>query len=177
MSKYRNGDNIPTGLSNNAWSNTTSGAYAIYDNNPINDGLYGKLYNWYAVGDSRGLCPTGWHVPTDSEWNVMVKYLDPNADTAAVGWQNNNAGTALKSTTGWNNNGNGTNSSGFTGLPGGIRDGGGGFYVVGTSGAWWSSSVAGSGDAWSRDLFYYYADVFRYGYDRRNGFSVRCARD
>ncbi|MFM7033498.1 MAG: FISUMP domain-containing protein, partial [Bacteroidota bacterium] len=71
VSKYRNGDNIPTGLSNSAWQGTTSGAYAIYSNDPVNDGLYGKLYNHYAVTDGRGLCPTGWHVPSDAEWTTL----------------------------------------------------------------------------------------------------------
>ena len=98
-SKYRNGDNIPTGLSNSAWQNTTSGAYATYNDDLGNDGMYGKLYNHYVVTDSRGLCPTGWHVPSDGEWNVLVKYLDPNADTVCSGcWQSPIAGGALKST-------------------------------------------------------------------------------
>jgi uncharacterized protein (TIGR02145 family) len=185
VTKYRNGDNIPTGLSDAQWGSTTSGAYAIYFNDPVNDGLYGKLYNHYAVTDSRGLCPTGWHVPSDGEWNVLVKYLDPNADTVCVGcWQSLIAGGALKSTAtqptlgGWNTPNTGaTNSSGFTGLPGGYRASGGGFYVLGDYGHWWSSSDAGSGNAWFRILFYYYADAYRYGNFHRNGFSVRCARD
>ena len=68
VSKYRNGNSIPSGLSNSAWQNTTFGAYAIYNNDSVNDSLYGKLYNHYAVTDSSGLCPTGWHVPSDAEW-------------------------------------------------------------------------------------------------------------
>ncbi|NBO46774.1 MAG: hypothetical protein EBU85_07210, partial [Actinobacteria bacterium] len=139
---------------------------------------YGKLYNWYAVNDSRGLCPTGWHVSTDSEWNVMVKYLDPNADTAAIFWQNTNAGTALNSTTWWNYPNTGaTNSSGFTGLPGGVRGDHGGFINVGNDGVWWSSSDAGSGTSWYRNLNHDGSDVVRYNADHRGGFSVRCARD
>jgi uncharacterized protein (TIGR02145 family) len=180
VSKYRNGANITNITDNTQWSQTntsSTGAWCNYNNDANNGTTYGKLYNWYAVNDSRGLCPTVWHVPTDAEWNVMVKYLDPNADTAATGWQNSNAGTALKSTTGWNNNGNGTNSSGFTGLTGGLRYGGGGFSDVGNSGFWWSSSVAGSGLAWCRHLQYGHAGVYRNYYDYRIGFSVRCARD
>ncbi|MBU6331267.1 MAG: hypothetical protein KGQ80_02480, partial [Bacteroidetes bacterium] len=72
VSKYRNGDNIPTGLSDAQWGSTTSGAYAMYNNDAANDALYGKLYNWYAVTDSRGLCPTGWHVPSDGEWTTLT---------------------------------------------------------------------------------------------------------
>jgi uncharacterized protein (TIGR02145 family) len=186
VTKYRNGDNIPTGLSDAQWGSTTSGAYAIYNNDPVNDALYGKLYNWYAVTDSRGLCPTGWHVPSNGEWNVLVKYLDPNADTVCFGcWQSLIAGGALKSTAtqptpgGWNAPNTGaTNSSGFTGLSGGYRYSGGGFDDLGNYGLWWSSSDTGSGFAWFRDLLYSSANAFRYGdYYHRGGFSVRCARD
>jgi uncharacterized protein (TIGR02145 family) len=188
VSKYRNGDNIPTGLSDTAWENTTAGAYAIYANDPVNNGLYGKLYNDYAVMDSRGLCPTGWHVPTDGEWNVMVKYLDPNADTACNGcWQSGIVGGALKSTAiqptpgGWNSPNTGaTNSSGFSAGPGGLRNFDGGFYGVGNLGGWWSSSLPGT-DAYGRHLNHHTGTIERnnYGYHgfRRLGFSVRCLRD
>ncbi|NDD67776.1 hypothetical protein EBZ35_09055, partial [bacterium] len=185
VSKYRNGDTIPTGLGNIDWGNTTSGAYAIYNNDPVNDGLYGKLYNWYAVNDSRGLCPTGWHVPSDGEWNVLVKFLDPSADTICGNCISSGiAGGKMKSTAtqptpgGWiAPNSDATNSSGFTGLPGGSRDSGGGFANLGPDGGWWSSSVAGSGFAWSRGLGYYYAGATRYYFHHRFGFSVRCVKD
>jgi uncharacterized protein (TIGR02145 family) len=184
VSKYRNGDNIPTGLNNSAWESTTVGAYAIYDNNFVNDGLYGKLYNHYAVMDNRGLCPTGWHVPTDGEWNVMVKYLDPNADTVCSNcWQSYIAGGVLKSTAiqptpgGWNStNAGATNSSGFTAGPGGLRFHGGAFQHVGLDGYWWSSSHSVS-RAWSRDLRYDNVNIARYNNARYFGFSVRCLRD
>ncbi len=186
VSKYRNGDNIPTGLSNSAWQNTTSGAYAIYDNDPVNDGLYGKLYNHYTVTDTRGLCPTGWHVPSDGEWNVMVKYLDLNADTVCVNcWQSSIAGGLLKSTTtqptpgGWNPPNTGaTNSSGFTALPGGLRSSLGDFgYVSYYVGYWWSSSVLSGYDACGRGLDNSNSIISRNLNDRTHGFSVRCCRD
>jgi uncharacterized protein (TIGR02145 family) len=186
VSKYRNGDTIPTGLNNSQWSSTISGAYAIYNNDPVNDGLYGKLYNHYAVTDSRGLCPTGWHVPSDGEWNVLVKYLDPNADTVCGNcWQSPIAGGALKSTAmqptpgGWNSPNTGaTNSSGFTALPGGFRDYvGGDFNLVALNGYWWSSSVSSASNAWVRDLNYYTSNVYRNYSSRTYGFSVRCCRD
>jgi uncharacterized protein (TIGR02145 family) len=186
VNKYRNGDTIPTGLSNSAWGNTTSGAYAIYNNDPVNDGLYGKLYNHYAVTDSRGLCPTGWHVPSDAEWNSLVKYLDPNADTVCIGCsQSPIVGGALKSTLmqptpgGWNPPNTGaTNSFGFTAPPGGLRDySDGDFYDMTIRGYWWSSSVSSASNAWYRTLNYNFSNFFRfYGY-RTNGFSVRCCRD
>ena len=172
VSKYRNGDNIPTGLSDAQWGSTTSGAYAMYNNDAANDALYGKLYNWYAVNDARGLCPTGWHVPSDGEWTTLTTFLGGEA------------GGKMKSTAtqptpgGWNApNTDATNSSDFTGLPGGTRDSGGGFAYLGNLGYWWSSSVAGSGLAWNRILGYYDALASRNYYYHRNGFSVRCARD
>jgi uncharacterized protein (TIGR02145 family) len=185
VSKYRNGDNISYVLSFLDWQFTTSGAYAIYDYNSVNDGLYGKLYNHYSVMDSRGLCPTGWHVPTDGEWNVMVKYLDPNADTACNGcWQSGIVGGALKSTAiqptpgGWNSpNAGATNSSGFSAGPGGLRSVDGLFIALGDDGCWWSSSLYGT-YAWSRRLVTYYGNgVDRTFNNRSNGFSVRCLRD
>jgi uncharacterized protein (TIGR02145 family) len=182
VSRYRNGDSIPTGLSNSAWENTTAGAYTIYDNNPMNDGLYGKLYNHYAVMDNRGLCPTGWHVPTDSEWNILVKYLDPTADTSGSPTQSNTAGGALRSASiqptpgGWNfPNTGATNSSGFTALPGGRFAPNLFFSLVGYETIWWSSSLS-SNYAWTRRLSqstYIYRNFFFPLW----GLSVRCLRD
>jgi uncharacterized protein (TIGR02145 family) len=174
VSKYRNGDNIPTGLSDAQWGSTTSGAYAIYNNDPVNDALYGKLYNWYAVTDSRGLCPTGWHVPSDGEWTTLITFLGGESV----------AGGAMKSTAtqptpgGWNAPNTGaTNSSGFTGLPGGYRDSGGGFFFLGDGGSWWSSSGAGSGNAWHRGLGSNVAVAGRGSNPRRDGGSVRCLKN
>jgi uncharacterized protein (TIGR02145 family) len=173
VSRYRNGNSIPTGLSNSDWQNATSGAYAVYDNDPVNDGLYGKLYNHFTVTDSRGLCPTGWHVPTDGEWTTLETFLGGSIV----------AGGALKSTVtqptpgGWNSPNTGaTNSSGFTAGPGGLRDNLGGFLVVGSLGYWWSSSLSGT-YAWNRRLYYDDGDVLRNDNSRTDGFSVRCLRD
>jgi uncharacterized protein (TIGR02145 family) len=170
VSKYRNGDNIPNITTpNSSWQNTTSGAWCNYNNDASNGTTYGKLYNWYAVNDSRGLCPTGWHVPTDAEWTTLENHLGGTLV----------AGGAMKSTTGWNApNAGATNSSGFTSLPGGYRLSNGGFYDVGFFGCWWSSSDAGSGSAWDRYLSYGHALVGRSANDDpRSGLSVRCARD
>ncbi len=75
VDRYRNGDPINTGLTDQQWKVTTQGAFAIYDNIQANDLVYGKLYNWYAVVDPRGLCPSGWHVPSDDEWTILTDYL------------------------------------------------------------------------------------------------------
>ncbi|MFM7033549.1 MAG: fibrobacter succinogenes major paralogous domain-containing protein, partial [Bacteroidota bacterium] len=163
VSKYRNGDNIPTGLSNSAWENTTSGAYAIYDNNSVNDGLYGKLYNHYAVTDSRGLCPTGWHVPTDAEWTTLENQLGGSSV----------AGGALKSTAmqptpgGWASPNTGaTNSSGFTALPGLLRNSNGNFDgIPAFNGFWWSSfDTSGGSNVMFRSLDYSGSNINRNTY-------------
>ena len=161
---YLNGEAIPQILSNWDWSITTDGAMAFYDNGPA----YGGLYNWFAVDDARGLCPSGWHVPTDAEWTILTDHLGGEFV----------AGGQIKSNYGWNGGGNGTNSSGFSGLPGGYRDELGSFYYAGDFGYWWSSSpVPGSLLAWYRSLFNGHANVYR-DYDIHfSGFSVRCVRD
>jgi uncharacterized protein (TIGR02145 family) len=177
--QYRNGDLIPTGLDNTTWQNTTSGAYAIYNNDPANDVTYGKLYNWFTVADDRGVCPAGWHVPSDCEWMYLEGSLGMSvADQEIAGWRGTNEGGALKATTNWiTPNIGAANSSGFTALPGGYR------YVVGTYGGietigyWWSSKEGYSGHAWYRGLYYDSSDVGRYDNDKRFGFSVRCVRD
>ena len=92
---------------------------------------YGRLYNWYAVDDARGLCPIGWHVPTVEEWTMMISLFGTDAVS----------GYELKETYGWLGGGNGFNSSGFSGLPGGIRYENGNFYWAGMNGFWWSSSL------------------------------------
>ena len=179
---YRNGDSIPAGLSDNEWESTSSGAVAVFgegnsycdEYSPDGDACdeswslneYGRLYNWHAVEDARGLCPSGWHVPTDGEWTVLTDYLGG----APV------AGGQMKTNYGWTSGGNGTNSSGFSGLPGGLRGSSGSFSSAGYYGYWWSSSPIGS-YAWYRNLFNSSEYVFR-SYDfPQYGFSVRCVQD
>jgi len=109
------------------------------------------------------LCPTGWHVPTDGEWTVLTDFLGGSSV----------AGNEMKTTYGWYDGGNGTNSSGFLGLPGGTRYGGGLFANAGANGAWWSGSPNGS-FAWLRTLDGGNPSVFRDANERILGFSVRC---
>ena len=189
---YTNGDAIPANLSDSEWGSTTGGAVAVYGedagcDNDSPDGNscdptwslneYGRLYNWYAVDDERGLCPTGWHVPTDGEWMTLEIELGMSeSDANSTGWRGTDQGTQMKTTYGWYGGGNGTNSSGFSGLPGGVRFAYGYFNFAGQNGYWWSSSPSGS-NAWSRILRYDDSDVYRDYGDRRIGFSVRCLRD
>jgi uncharacterized protein (TIGR02145 family) len=168
VSRYQNGDPIPTNLSDNEWEKTTSGAFAIYDNKPINDSIYGKLYNWYSVVDKRSLCPVGWHVPSDHEWGVLEISLG-GRDVA---------GGKMKATTGWRSPNTGaSNESSFSGLPGGYRNSGGGYNSGSEYGYWWSSMQNSSSSAWDRNL--YHSTVFsgRYDDDREFGFSIRCIKD
>ena len=124
---YRNGDTIPQVQDIEAWRDLTTGAWCYYENNTANGTKYGKLYNWYAVNDPRGLAPKGYHIPTDKEWTILTKNL--GGESKAL--------TKMKSTSGWEKNGN--NTSGFAGLPGGSRmvdrD-----ELIGYFGFWWSSS-------------------------------------
>ena len=171
VTKYRDGTAIPTGLSNSEWENTTSGAYAVYDNNETHADTYGYLYNWYAVDDSRNIAPDGWHVPTDDEWTTLTDYL---GGTSVAGGKMKETGTSH-----WNSPNTGaTNESGFTAFPGGYR-----FYVngdyndIGSYGYFWSSSENNSSSAWKRILSYDNSEVNR-NYDNKfYGFSVRCVRD
>lgn len=160
---YTNGDAIPEISTSSAWQNSTSGALTEndYDCHPY-CGQYGLLYNGYAVADPRGLCPSGWHIPTDSDWSILTNYLGGESI----------AGIHLKSETGWNASGNGSNSSGFTGLPGGMRDWwSGNLYNAGNMGVWWSVSLTGR-DLWStEDSFGIFSGHLGWG------FSVRCIRD
>ena len=179
VSYYRNGDSILTGLSNSSWQNTTAGAFAIYDNNPVSDGLYGKLYNHYAVMDTRGLCPTGWHVPTDSDWNTLETFL---GGPTVAGGSLKDTSTEQRVGDWLSPNTAATNSSGFTAWPGGAKDSGGGFLNGGSnyqgfSGFWWTSSLSGSSSAWFRHLWYQDGEVFTGSIDLNWGLSVRCLRD
>jgi uncharacterized protein (TIGR02145 family) len=127
------------------------------------------------------LAPQGWRIPSDGDWNKLVKYIDPNADTMCSNCtQSTVAGGALKSTEGiWTAPNTGANnSSTFSGRPGGTRTSNGlVFTAVGAFGYWWTSSSSGSVGAWGRSLFYNSTNVTKTNYDKPNGFSVRVVRD
>jgi uncharacterized protein (TIGR02145 family) len=178
--QYRNGDPIPTGLDNTTWQNTTAGAYTIYNNDPVNDPIYGKLYNWYTAVDTRGLCPSGWHVPTDCEWMFLEGSLGMSvSDQETAGYRGTNEGGALKASTSWNSPNTGaTNSSGFTALPGGYRNYDGLYLPIGSFGYWWSSTENDSFTAWYRTLIFNDSNVYRdTSVSKQDGNSVRCLRD
>lgn len=176
---YRNGNKIVLiandAAGNSAWRTANYGAYAVYDTigtgYPFDLEKFGYLYNWYAVNDGRGLCPTGWHEPTDSEWTTLTDFL---GDLPIAGGPMKKAGT-----THWRSPNTGaTNESGFTGLPGGNRSVDiGSSFVIGIFGYWWSSTESSSNKAWYRFLNYSIDDVSRNDFAKGLGFSVRCIRD
>jgi uncharacterized protein (TIGR02145 family) len=173
--KYRNGDVIPNVTDTALWNHLTSGAYCNYDNNNSNVATYGRLYNWYVINDNRNVCPTGWHVPNDSEWTILVNYL--GGDTIAGG-KMKEAGTAHW----YSPNTGATNSSGFTALAGGQRA----IYrknpsfdpysyvAFGLNSSFWSYELNGK----YMILDYTYTSVFRDDtIDKMGGLSIRCLKD
>jgi len=173
---YRDGTPIEyPGEDNASWEDNTDGAYAWHDNNSDNHDTYGVLYNWPAVNNPGGLCPEGWHMPTDDEWQRLVDYLGGSE----VG------GGAMKSTRTepgphprYNAPNNGaTNSSGFTGLPGGLRRSNGSFRETGLYGAWWASDEGEELDTWHRSIFNLDTTVYHFVYGKGSGMSIRCVKD
>lgn len=191
---YNNGTSIPNVTDVDEWSNSTNGAFVWYDNDVAWKDSCGALYNWYAVKNANGLCPTGWHVPSDGEWTQLVDYV------VALGFPNqiddpNAAGNALKSCRQvnsplsgdcntslhprWNEDGthHGFDEFGFSGLPGGSREGNGNFGTIGYFGYWWSTTGSHRGFAWFRFMIYGSGGINRLGHDKKSGYSVRCLRD
>jgi uncharacterized protein (TIGR02145 family) len=169
--KYRDGTTIPNITDNTEWYQQTAGAYCWNNNDSATyNSTYGALYNWYTVVDSRNLCPTGWHVPTDAEWLTLANFLEGQSV----------AGGKLKETgtTHWlSPNTDATNLTGFTALPGGFRDTYGTFVNIGSSGFWWSTTENDANTVWYPYIFYNYSILYRTFSDKKLGLSVRCVRD
>lgn len=167
---YRNGDPVPQVTDPSQWGSLTTGAWCYYNNDSTRGKKYGKLYNWYAVNDSRGLAPEGWHIPSDTEWTALSTYLGGA----------NVAGSKLKEagTTHWYSPNTGaTNESGFTAYPGGYINHYGIFGFIDRDGYWWSSSEYDTDNAWYRSLSYGISDIEVKNNAKANGFSVRCIKD
>ncbi len=177
VTHYQNGDSIPNVTDGTQWTffGLTTGAYCNYDNDTTHVATYGRLYNWYAVDDSRNIAPAGWHVPSDAEWQTLVDSL---GDSSVAGGKMKITGTIEEGDGLWHlPNAGATNESGFSALPGGHRGGiGFSFTNIGYAADFWSSSEYYD-YAWSRHLFYYYSDIGRHSFNKRYGFSIRCVRD
>ena len=174
-SRYNDGTVIPNITVKTNWTDSRTGAWSYYNNDSVyNSKKYGKLYNWYAVSPTtngnKNICPTGWHVPTDPEWAVLMDYLGGLTV----------AGSKMKEegTTNWiSPNTDAINTSLFTGLPGGFRNYFGEYGSIGNFGGWWSSTQSNTGYAWGRYLSSSNGNAYRNDYMIRNGLSVRCLRD
>ena len=172
---YRNGDSIPQVTDSNEWVNLKTGAWCYYTNDPAMGSIYGKLYNWYAVNDPRGLAPIGWHIPSDTEWTELENCL---GGVSIAGGKLKTTGTKESGNGLWNSPNTGaTNESGFSALPGGWRtDSSGAFSSLGYYGSWWTSTEINFREAWHRHITSSSAIVIRDRY-YKDGFSVRCVKD
>lgn len=171
---FRNGDKIKQAKSKRKWKRMGrrhKPAWCYYENKTANGNVYGKLYNWYAVNDPRGLAPCGWHIPTDREWTELTEFSGGEEV----------AGIKLKSIKGWkehvNDLSNGTNKSGFGGLPGGYRFSNGDFFYKGNFGYWWTSTLLDDEKACYRDQSFDKSSVTKDSNEKVNGMSVRCVKD
>ena len=197
---FNSGDVIANNLSAAEWSNTSTGAATVYgegsptcsDFAPNGDACdegfalneYGRLYNWYAVDSPLGLCPSGWHVASDSEWMDLEMHLGMSStEVNFTGYRGTNEGTSLKAASGWFSSGGGDNSSGFSARPGGVRGGGGETQFLNGGGGtfYWTSSKDAGQLPWYRGLT---AVSSSSGQITRNksaientGYSVRCLQD
>jgi uncharacterized protein (TIGR02145 family) len=167
--RFRNGDPIPQASSAEDWvkaGKEGTPAWCYYNNRAENGDRYGKLYNWYAVADPRGLAPAGWRVATDADWREVTDYL--GGEDAA--------GTKMKKSSGWKEKANGTNESGFSGLPGGSRNLRGEFAYGEEAAYWWTSTESDDEFAWYRVVDHTPWYVYRTNYSKANGYSVRCLK-
>jgi uncharacterized protein (TIGR02145 family) len=170
VTHYRNGDSIPNVTDSTVWPNLMTGAYCNYHNDTTLVPLYGRLYNWYAMADSRLIAPSGWHVPTDTEWQTLVMYLGDSTvaggklkETGYTHWFDGNVGA--------------TNESGFNGLPGGYRYGTGSCLDMTVSAYFWTSTESAFSYSWARWLSCYAGGVYHITRPKLYGFSVRCVKD
>ncbi len=167
-SRFRNGDSIPNITDNASWEALATAAWCFYNNDSSLGQTYGSLYNWYAVQDARGLCPEGWHVPSDDEFKALISYL--GGDSVAGG--------KMKALGLWNEPNQGaTNQSNFTALPGGYRYFTGNSKLMGNYSGFWSSSEGNSDFSWLLYLNFNDFAASRIFFGKKNGLSCRCVKD
>jgi uncharacterized protein (TIGR02145 family) len=168
VTHYSNGDAIPNITNNYEWGSLTTGAYGNYSNDPDNSDTYGRLYNWYAVDNASGVCPEGWHVPSETDWTQHEN-----------GGKLKTTGTIENSDGQWHSPNTGaTNETGFAALPSGYRlSNSGNFGSIGYYGYFWSSTAYNSNNALSRRLNYNNSDVYLTAHNNQTGYSIRCVKD
>lgn len=182
VTHYRNGDPIPNITDGGAWVADRDGAYCDYNNDPNMSKIDGRIYNWYAVNNSRNIALEGWHVPSDAEWKQLEMFLGMSAaDADLTSWRGTNEGGKLKESSlfYWDSPNTGaTNASGFSALGGGFRTSAGDFMKLGQVNCFWTSTESASGRAWSRLLDNEKSQIDRYNDPFEwDGFSVRCVKD
>ncbi len=157
------------------WFSNIIGAYSWYNNDISWKECYGALYNWYAVNSANGICPIGWHVPTDDEFTALTDYL---GGTNLAGGKMKSMRATPEPHPRWESpNTEATNESNWSAYPGGYRVSLGSFYDLGSHGYWWSSTENSSTTAWYRYMYHSSSSVFRYSYTKNGGLSIRCLRD
>ncbi|MCX6232103.1 MAG: fibrobacter succinogenes major paralogous domain-containing protein [Bacteroidetes bacterium] len=168
--RYRNGVPITNVTDSMAWGAHSTGAYCNYNNETSNSSIYGRLYNYFAVADSNKLCPSGWHVPSDTDWIILTNYL---GGYLIAGGKLKEAGLVHWASP----NTDASNESGFTALPGGCRYPDGTFVYIGSNSSFWSSSSESVSNVNFRYLFYDYGYFYGSNSIETAGFSVRCVKD
>ena len=180
VTHYRNGDAILNLNSDEDWSSDISGAYCAFDRDENISSVYGYLFNWFAVNDDRKLAPSGWHIPTDTEWKELEVFLGMSWETVDIkGTRGSDQGDKLKEIGDvWStsNYAEPTNESGFTALPGGERINDGYFGGLGEATSFWTSSSESEGRPWYRSLGNT-ARIGRFDIHTNRGCYVRCIRD
>ncbi len=168
--RYQNGESILMVTDNVQWNRSSTGAFCNYENDAAYGSTYGHLYNWYAVIDSRNICPKGWHVSTDEDWDILSNFLGGDVisagkmkESTAAYWDSPNVGA--------------TNESGFTALPGGYRSIKGEFNSLGSYTFFWSSTGYAPETAWCRFFQNANDQIDRIDNYKTFGFSVRCVKD
>ena len=184
-SKYSNGDKIPkVSDTGSNWSNLSTGVFCYYNNDSVSYNVtYGKLYDWYAVTDSRNICPSGWHVPSNSEWTTLQNYVTQCTGLCGSGGGILNQLTETGTVHWAPPNSSPTNESGFTAFPGGIAYPIGAFDGLGNGGVWWSSSTTTFQNVNYGQSFYIdsanpgtpFSGSYSYTYNY--GLSVRCVKN
>jgi uncharacterized protein (TIGR02145 family) len=168
VSRYRNGEQIPEIRDSEEWAKLTTGAWCWYENNDENGKTYGKLYNWYAVNDPRGLAPEGWHVATDEDWTALAEALGGNKI----------AGGRIKAARHWKKTDGEAGKSGFDLLPAGARrDTDGAFVLLEEYSRLWSSTEKDSIRAWGRAVGHFDPVLRRGEAHKRLGFALRCVKN
>jgi uncharacterized protein (TIGR02145 family) len=169
---YNDGTEIPNAIDDATWIGAIAEAYCDYDNNPVNCNIYGRLYNFNVAASTnqKNICPTGWHVPGDHEWNTLVDYLGGESvaggklkETKTIHWLSPNTGA--------------TNESGFTAVPGGYRGSTGSFSNINYHGQWWTSAKISASGGLYFGMTFEDSSVSNNAHSKSFGLSIRCVKD